>query len=518
MSVPDGGRPATVHGPTGPGAGERGASGTVEETDVLVVGAGFGGIGMGIRLARRGLDSFVILERAQDVGGTWRDNTYPGVACDIPSHLYSFSFRQNPDWSRVFAPGEEIQEYLRRCVREEGLTAHLRLGTDVQQVDWHDDEGRWHVRTDRGSFVARVLVLAVGRLSEPLLPRVDSLETFPGPVFHSAAWDHTADLTGARVGVVGTGASAVQVVPELARVARELVVFQRSAPYVLPRQDRAYTAAERRLFALDPDALQQSRSAMFWDAEQAFVQRLGVPAAIDALRARALGHLAERVPDPALRAALTPDYEIGCKRVLFSNDYYPALQAPHVTLEPTALARVDGTRATSVAGHGFDLDALVLATGFQSTRPPFARRVVGRHGGTLAEHWGDGMTSYASTVVHGFPNMFVIDGPNASLGHSSAIYMIETQIDYVLGALAFQGAHGQVVLEVTADAERAYTAMIDEMSRDTVWIDGGCRSWYVDEHSGRLTLLWPDFAHRFRERNATFDPAPYRLAAATASG
>ncbi len=475
--------------------------------DVLIVGAGFAGLGMGIRLARRGMMDFLILERGSDVGGTWRDNTYPGVACDIPSHLYSFSFRQKPDWSRVFAPGAEIQEYLRESAREEGLLPRLRLNTAVTGMRWEDE--RWIVGTGAGTVSARVVVMAAGRLSEPRLPEIEGLDTFTGDAFHSAHWDHDARLDGKRVGVVGTGSSALQLVPKLAGRAGELVVFQRSAAWVVPRGDRAYTDAERRLFALDPEVLDDSRSRYFWTGEEAFAQRIGLADRRDALETVARQHLERQVADPALRAALTPDYEIGCKRVVISDDFYPALSMPGVRLEASSLARLDGGTAMASSGERYELDALVFATGFESTQPAYAPFVTGRDGVRLSERWSEGMTSYASTAVHGFPNLFILDGPNASLGHNSAIFMIEAQIDHVLGALAHLADTGATALEPSAEAEAAYTARIDELAGATVWLNGGCTSWYVDERSRRLTLLWPDFAHAFREVNGTFRPEAY---------
>ena len=470
------------------------------EVDTVIVGAGFAGIGMGIRLARRGDDSFVVLERAADVGGTWRDNTYPGVACDIPSHLYSFSFAPKHDWSRFFAPGAEILDYLRHCALE--IADRLRLGTEVLDARWVDD--RWHVSTTTGDFSCATLVMAVGRLSEPRMPPTPGIETFPGEAFHSSDW-RARDLAGTRVGVVGTGASAVQLVPRLADEARSVVVFQRSAPFVVPRPDFAYSAADIRGFEQNPRSRETLRSELFWGMETGFAARVGLPGHLDSLRQTARDHLEAQVPDPALRADLTPHYEIGCKRVLLSNDYYRTLTLPTVTLEPSALAAVDGERATAQSGAHHDLDVLVFATGFLSTRPPFARRIFGRDGANLADAWSGGMVAYASTTVHGFPNLFVIDGPNASLGHNSAIVMIEAQIGYVLAALDDDAA----VLEVSLEAQRQYTADLDARAADTVWLGGGCESWYVDASTGRLTLLWPDLAYAFRDRLAEFDRAAY---------
>lgn len=492
------------------GGGDAFGDDQVVEVETLIVGAGFGGLGMGIRLARRGETSFVILERSLDVGGTWRDNVYPGVACDIPSHLYSFSFRRKSDWSHYYASGAEIQGYLKECARTEGLLPHLRFGADVLDMRWDEAVETWSVNTTRGRYRCRVLVMAAGRLSEPRIPQVSGLDSFPGDIFHSCRWNEGADLRGARIGVVGTGASAVQLVPRLARVASKLVIFQRTAPYVVPRNDYEYSTTELSLFEKDPTALERLRSRLFWSAETAFAARTGIPGYIDGLRERALGHLTEQVPDARLRAELTPDYEIGCKRVLLSDEYYPTLAAGAATLEPSALTCVDGERAVAASGAEYDLDVLIFATGFHSTEPPFAHRVFGREGISLAERWRDGMVAYASTTVHAFPNMFVIDGPNASLGHNSAVYMIEAQIDYILAALDHRAASGTRVLEVSREAEDAYIRELDSRSESTVWMNGGCESWYVDARSGRLTLLWPDFAYAFRERLGAFDAGAYQ--------
>jgi cation diffusion facilitator CzcD-associated flavoprotein CzcO len=475
------------------------------EVRTVVVGAGFAGIGMGIRLARAGHDSFVLLERAGDVGGTWRDNVYPGVACDIPSHLYSFSFAPKGDWSHFYAAGAEIQQYLRECAAE--IEPRVRLGTEVLETRWLDADDRWLVRTSRDDYLADTVVMAAGRLSEPRVPAVPGLTSFPGAVFHSSRWPDDADLAGRRVGVVGTGASAVQLVPRLAASAASVVVFQRTAPWIVPRGDRPYSPAESRAFVRDPASRERLRERLFWRSETGFAERAGDPGAIGLLRERASAHLHAQVDDATLRDRLTPRYEIGCKRVLLSDDFYPALCETHVTLEASALASVDGATATAASGAEHELDVLVFATGFETTRPPFAERVRGRGGVLLADAWREGMAAYNSTAVHGFPNLFVIDGPNASLGHGSAIAMIEAQVGYVLDALETSAR----VLEVTAEAQARYVDELDRASASTVWLEGGCSSWYVDERSGRLTLLWPDFAYRFRDRLAHFDPTAYRM-------
>lgn len=479
------------------------------DVDAVIVGAGFAGIGMATMLARRGRESFLVLERAGEVGGTWRDNTYPGIACDIPAHLYSFSFRPPADWTSVYPSGQEIKHYLEQTVEAEGVSESIRFGCELRRAVWNSSDHRWVLETGAGTIVARILILAVGRLSEPHIPEIEGLDTFTGEVVHTAAWPPELDLDGARIGVVGSGASAVQVTPHLAAQADELVIFSRTPPYVVPREDRVYSAAERAEY-LDPAVAQDIRDQMLRDADTAFRQRLGLQPDIDEIRERAAGHLDQQIRDPALRAILTPDYEIGCKRILLSDDFYPTLLRDNVVFEPSALESVAECKARASSGHGYELDVLVLATGFEAARPPVAGRVVGRDGLVLADHWSQGMTSYASTVVSGFPNMFVLDGPNAALGHNSAIYMIETQLGYVLGALDALAEPGVLALEVTAEAEAAYTAEIDERSASTVWLTG-CDSWYVDPESGRLTLLWPGTAVSFRERNGTFDPGPFLM-------
>lgn len=482
--------------------------------NTLIVGSGFGGLGLAIRLKRRGDDDFAIIEREGDVGGTWRDNHYPGAACDVPSHLYCFSFRPNPDWSRVFSPGHEIQQYLRDCAREEGLLPHLHFDADMEEARWDDEAALWRVRTSAGGFTAKYLVTATGHLADEAYPSIPGLEGFTGAKFHSARWDHSVPLEGKRIGVVGTGASAIQIVPEMAKVASELVVFQRTAPYIIPRVERDYTDGERRLFRRDPVAIDDLRAELFWSGENTYAQRRAIPQYLEAGKKMALEHLAAQVRDTELREKLTPGYEPGCKRVLISNAFYPALQAPVTTVEASALDRVEGGRAVAASGNEYELDALVFATGFEATEPPYAQLMYGREGISLSEHWQQGMQAFDSIAVSGFPNLFSINGPNTSLGHNSIVYIIESQVDYILGALDHMAEHGLDVIEPTREAEDAYVDRIQADARGTVWIDGGCKSWYVDQRSGKLTLIWPDFGYAFRDENGEFDIEGYRFAAA----
>lgn len=474
--------------------------------EVAIVGAGFAGIGVASALRRAGREDFVVLERAESVGGTWRDNTYPGIACDVPSHLYGFAAHPNPAWSGTYAKGAEIHAYLEHVVDAEGLRDRVRLRTPMRRAEWEAAHDVWRLTTPSGVITADVLVLACGRLTEPTIPRIAGLEHFPGPLFHSARWDHSADLAGARVGVVGTGASAVQIVPELARTAAHVTLFQRTPAWIVPRGGDAYSDADRARFAATPQSLEALRAELYAEGEARFASRSGDSSAAAEAEAVARAHLERQVADPSLRAALTPDYAFGCKRVLLSDDFYPAVSSDAVTLVPEALVEVDGSTLVASDGTRDEVDALVLATGFASTRQPYAELVTGEGGATLAEHWSGGMTAFASTVVAGFPNLFVLNGPNASLGHSSSVLMIEEQAGYVTRVL---DARGGRALRVDPDAERTYTDEIARAAASTRWMTGGCRNWYVDERSGRLALLWPGTVDAFRERLARADGSEF---------
>lgn len=480
-------------------------------TEIAIVGAGFAGLAMAMALRRAGRDDLLVIERGATVGGTWRDNTYPGIACDVPSHLYGFAAHPHPGWSATFAPGAEIHRYLQDVADREGLGDRLRLRTPMLGATWDDTARLWRIDTGTERIDAAVLVLACGRLTEPEVPGIPGLETFAGPIFHTARWDHSVDLAGARVAVVGTGASAVQVVPELARTAAHVTVFQRTPAWIVPRGGEVYTAADHERFA-HPGTLARVRARLYGEGEARFASRSGDAAASARARRVALDHLAAQVADPALRAALTPDYAFGCTRVLLSDDFYPAVASEAVTLEPSALAAVEAGMPVAASGARHRADALVLATGFASTRQPYAELVRGDGGRTLAAHWSRGMTAFASTVVAGFANLFVLNGPNASLGHNSSVLMLEEQAGYVVRALAERDRRADRVLRVRPAAEEAYTAEIAEAAASTPWLTGGCRNWYVDERSGRLTLLWPGTVQAFRERLAAADGSEFEPA------
>jgi cation diffusion facilitator CzcD-associated flavoprotein CzcO len=476
---------------------------------VLVVGAGFGGLGLAIKLQEAGERDFLVVDKGDDVGGTWRDNTYPGAACDVPSQLYSFSFAPNPAWSRSFSPQPEIQAYLQRTAANAGVLDRFVFGTSVDEARWDGTAGVWRVDTSAGSVTADVLVTASGGLSEPKMPDLEGLDEFTGEIFHSARWNHDFDLTGKRVAVIGTGASAIQIVPEVAKQAAHLDVYQRTAPWVMPRRDREYTRVERLGFRFVPGLQKVYRTAIYWGRE-CFVPGFTVnPKLAAPAKKAALHNIHRAIDDPELRAKLTPTFQIGCKRILISNDYYPALAQDHVDLVTEPIARVTADAVVTADGVTHPVDAIVVATGFHTTEQPIAAHVTGQSGRSLAEVWGrDGMAAYKGTTIHGFPNLFQIVGPNTGLGHSSMVFIIESQIAYILDALARMRTDGLATVQPTAEAQRRWNVSLQRRLARTVWSTGGCSSWYLDAH-GRNTTLWPGTTFTFRARLAKFDTAAY---------
>jgi cation diffusion facilitator CzcD-associated flavoprotein CzcO len=492
--------------------------GVDRSVDHLVIGAGFAGLCTAIKLDEAGETDFVVVEKGSDVGGTWRDNTYPGAACDVPSHLYSFSFAPNPDWSSSFSPQDEIQDYLRRCATDFGVRPHLRTSTEVRAARWDEDSRRWHVKSNRGTYDAQFLVSATGALSDPSIPALPGLERFEGTAFHSSRWDHHHDLTGERVAVVGTGASAIQFVPQIQPKVGAVSVFQRTPPWIVPRWDRRFTRAERWMFRHLPASQRLARTGIYWSREAYVFGFAFDPRLMKAAEMVARAHLRRQVPDPGLRARLTPDYTIGCKRILISNDYLPALSRPNVDLVTSGIAEVRERSIVTADGVERPVDTLIFGTGFRVTDIPVASRLVGRGGLLLSEHWRDGMHAHRGTTTAGFPNLFLLVGPNTGLGHTSQVVMIESQIAYVVDALRQAGARGAATVEVRPEAEAAWNAQVQEDMAGTVWTSGNCASWYLDS-AGRNTTLWPSFTWRFRRETRRFDPAAYQFGSpATAAG
>ncbi len=493
---------------------------TTERTTVdhLIVGAGFAGICAAIKLDEDGERDFVVIEKGDDVGGTWRDNTYPGAACDVPSQLYSFSFAPNREWSRSFSAQPEIQAYLQRVARESGTLDRFRFGTEVRDARWDEAEQRWVVETSEATYAARTLICGAGALSEPRLPDIDGIDSFQGRVFHSARWDHDTDLTGKRIAVIGTGASAIQIVPELQQVASELHVYQRTAPWVIPRHDRTYGSAERFALRHVPGLQSLYRTAIYWGRESYVPAFTRQPALAKPAELMARSNIRKGISDPELRRKVTPDYRIGCKRILISNTYYPALDAPTTELVTDPIQKVTPRGIVTADGTEREIDVLVVATGFHVTDMPIADHLTGRAGRTLGETWArSGQSAYKGTTVAGFPNLFFLVGPNTGLGHSSMVFMIESQTTYVRQAIRSMRRNQYGVLDVRPDAERAWSEQMQQRMQPTVWASGGCSSWYLDQF-GNNTTLWPRSTFAFRGELARFDIDRYRVEAPRPAG
>ncbi len=476
---------------------------------VAIIGAGFAGLGMAIRLKQEGIHDFVVLERADDLGGTWRDNSYPGCACDVPSHLYSFSFAPNPNWSHIFARQEEILAYLRDCAQRFGVIPHIRYGHEVNGVQWDDGADRWRIQTSAGSLSARALVAAAGPLSQPSIPKLPGLERFAGESFHSAQWDHDLDLTGKRVAVIGTGASAIQFVPRIQPKVEQLYVFQRTPPWVLGRPEHRITDAEKRLLRRVPAIQRALRTAIYWGAEGGILGLAYDPRLVKPVESLARRHIKAQVADPELRAKLTPDYRLGCKRILGSDDYYPALTQPNAEVVTDPITRVRKGAIVTDDGAVREVDTIIFGTGFHVTDNPMMAMVHGRDGRSLADVWRGSPEAYLGMTVPGFPNGFLIVGPNTGLGNNSIVFMIEAQVRYVLGALKAMEEHGLAAIDVLPEVHRAFQDEVQTRMPGSVWTDGGCRSWYLDEN-GRNSTLWPDFTWRYALRTRRFDLSEYR--------
>uniref|UniRef100_A0AAU2V7Q8 Baeyer-Villiger monooxygenase n=1 Tax=Streptomyces sp. NBC_00003 TaxID=2903608 RepID=A0AAU2V7Q8_9ACTN len=484
-----------------------------EHVRVAVIGSGFGGLGAAVRLRREGITDFVVLERAGSVGGTWRDNSYPGCACDVPSHLYSFSFAPNPDWPRTFSGQEHIRAYLEHVADVFRLRPHIRLDHEVTMMRWDAERLWWEIEIGGNgvTLTADVVVSATGPLSDPKMPEIPGLSTFPGKVFHSARWDHDYDLRGKRVAMVGTGASAIQIVPSIQPDVARLTLFQRTPPWVMPRMDREITGVERWLHRQLPFT-GAARRGLLWGIRElqvsAFTKR---PNELGLIESLAKSNMARAIKDPALRAKLTPDYRIGCKRILLSSSYYPALAEPNVDVVASGLAEVRGSTVVAADGTEAEVDAIIFGTGFHVTDMPIADRVVGAEGHTLAESWKDGMQSLRGATAAGFPNWMTIIGPNTGLGNSSMILMIESQLNYMADYLRqLNVLGGRAALAARPSAVGAWNRRVQERMKRTVWNTGGCTSWYLDAN-GRNTTVWPGTTSEFRRATREVDLGEYEV-------
>ncbi|MHA6805505.1 flavin-containing monooxygenase [Salinifilum ghardaiensis] len=482
------------------------------EHSVVIVGTGFSGLGAAIRLKQSGIHDFVVLEKSDTLGGTWRDNVYPGCACDVPSLMYSFSFEQNPSWSRAFATQDEIFDYLRHCADKFGVHEHIHYGVEFTGAEFDEPAQKWHVATADGTeYVGRALVSGVGALHIPKYPEVAGIERFTGEVFHSAQWNHDYDLAGKRVAVLGTGASAIQFVPKVAEEAAQVHLFQRTPPWIQPKPDAEIPPKVRRWFRRVPGLQRAARWALYWVLEArylgVFSRRFGRLAEWQAKR-----YIRRSITDPAKREAVTPDYRIGCKRILLSSDYYPALNRDNVDLITSGVREVRENSVVTGDGTEHEVDAIIYGTGFHVTDAFDHLSIVGRDGRKLQDAWSEGMNAHLGITVSGFPNLFFLLGPNTGLGHNSVVFMIESQLNYAMSCLRpiCRGDVGYV--DVRQSAQDAFNAEVQGDSSADVWADGGCWSWYLDEN-GVNRALWPGFSWKYWLRTRKADPADYEVVA-----
>ncbi len=476
---------------------------------VAILGTGFSGLGMAIRLKQQGEDDFVVLERANDVGGTWRDNTYPGCACDIPSVLYSFSFAPNPHWSHLYPQQREIWDYLRDCTKRFGILPHIRWNSELQEASWNELDQCWHITTAQGRLTADILVLGNGPLSEPSLPSIPGIECFKGTIFHSARWRHDYDLTGKRVAVIGSGASAIQFVPQIQPQVEHLALFLRTPPWIVPRLDHPFTPRQQKLFRMLPITQKLARARIYLRQELLLPGFISRPKLMEQGMRIAREHLKRQIADPELRAKLTPHYAMGCKRILVSDDFYPSLTQSNVEVMTERIREIRANSVVTEDGKEHEVDTIICGTGFHVTDAPLPRHISGVGGRTLADRWYDGLTAYLGTTVSGFPNMFLLIGPHTGLGHNSMVYMIESQLNYILDCLRMMKRRKVRAVDVKAEAQEAFDAEMQRRMKNTVWMSG-CSSWYLDAR-GHNTTLWPGFTFEYRHRTRHFDPLHYKL-------
>jgi cation diffusion facilitator CzcD-associated flavoprotein CzcO len=480
---------------------------TARQVKIVIVGAGFSGLGMAARLLSAGERDFVVLERADDVGGVWRDNVYPGCRCEIPSHLYSLSFAPNPYWKQSYATQSEIHAYLQGCARRFGILPRVRFGHEVVRASWQEDRQRWQIETGRGTFISEVIVCGTGVHADPLVPRFEGIEAFDGKVMHSARWDLSYDLRGKRVAVIGTGASAIQLIPEIQPVVDRLLVFQRTPTWVARLGNRPISASTHRLFAAAPFVQRLWRwlnSLAFELLLPVFLYRPLTRFATELARRR----IERKVPDAALREKLTPDFLFGCNHPLRSDSYLPCLTRANVEVVTDAIREIGRDSIATVGGARYAVDAIVLATGFLVL--PIARLISGRGGLTLADSWNGCPQAHLGTTVSGFPGLFLLfGGPNGGVGHSSAIEMIEAQIAHVMSALQFMKRRGLVAVEPLPAAQSAFVAEVDRRMRGSVWQRGACNTNFLRDRSGRNFGIWPGFIGAFRRRVTRFDGSEY---------
>ncbi|WP_280255487.1 flavin-containing monooxygenase [Nocardia wallacei] len=483
------------------GAGGEQAQDRVHRTQVLIIGGGFSGMGMAIQLLKSEINDFLLIEKDAEIGGTWRDNTYPGCACDVPSHMYSYSFEPKPDWSHLWAGQDEIQSYLIDLAHKYDLYRHTHFGRTLQSGYWDADDSAWHVLTSDGhEYVARFLVSGVGALHIPNIPKIEGQKKFGGTVFHSAQWDHGCSLAGKKVAVIGTGASAIQFIPEIAKVAGELHVYQRTPAWVLPRRNIKIPGAIRALLTRAPILAKALRAAVYWSAESLSIGLNGHVNLMRPLERIAKWNIARGIDDPALRAKLVPTYRIGCKRILGSSGYYPALNRATTTVITDGISEITEDAIVSQTGDKRPVDVIIYATGFHVTDGFENLRLKGACGRELSSVWADdGIQTHLGITTAGFPNLFFLLGPNTGLGHNSVVFMIECQIRYVISAIRLAKERGAAALEVREPVQRKFNTEIQQKLVKGVWSSGGCTSWYLDAQGVNRTV-WPGFTWQYWRR------------------
>ncbi|PYT89490.1 MAG: 4-hydroxyacetophenone monooxygenase [Acidobacteria bacterium] len=484
--------------------------------DLLIVGAGFSGICMGIRLLEAGMKSFLVIEKSDDLGGTWYENRYPGCACDVPAHLYSFSFERNPGWTRMFASQQEIWQYLKSCVQRYGLAPYIRFNTCFHEAAWNESAGQWRISAsdnslDNLSIRARVLISGMGALHVPNYPEIPGIERFSEPSFHSATWRSDVDLSGKTVAVVGTGASSIQFIPHVAPRAGKLYVFQRTPPWIVPRLDFGISEKWRERFRRVPSLTWAIRQFLFFSLEWRVLNFLGDRVVREYFERIARRHLERSVSDPKLRAALTPRYQIGCKRILLSDDFYPVFKRRNVELVTDRIAEVRERSVVTQDGIERPVDVLIYGTGFHVTDQFIGMKLFGRGGIEIHDAWRKRMSAYLGVTVSGFPNFFMLLGPNTGLGHNSVVLMIEAQVGYVMRCLRLMRQRNISAMEVRAESQQHFVANLHDHMARTVWQSGGCRSWYQDTHTGENTTLWPGSVIGYRRNVCSVSLSEYDL-------
>ncbi len=483
----------------------------METKEVIIIGTGYSGICMAIKLKQAGMNNFTIIEKEKELGGTWYINSYPGAQCDVESHLYSFSF-ESYDWTKVFPDQPELNNYIKHCAKKYDIESHIKLGTTVIGAEYNDDEGTWEIDTqESGKFKTKFLIAATGGLNIPSYPDFKGIENFEGETFHSARWKHNINLKGKNVAVIGSAASAIQFIPEIAPIVKNLELFQRTANWILPKPDRPFKPWERKLFKTIPFTHWLYREKLYWLKELRVIAFTKYPNLLKMVSQGTVKYLTKTIKDPQKLKALIPNYTMGCKRILISNFYYKAIVRENVHMITDGVAQVNKNSITTTAGKEIPVDVIIYSTGFKATNPYAAVKIVGSKGLLLSSVIAKkGISGHLGTTMTGFPNLFIMTGPNTGIGHTSLIHLIESQANYVMDGLKYIKKNGVKSFEVKEEAQNKFNEGLTKKMENTVWLKGGCESWYKDEF-GRVPTLWPDFTFNFRKMTKHFDYKNYKI-------